>query len=161
MNCIAIPNYYRGDDTYDVQSIYYTDYLAEEMTLQAEPSVNHIKLTLNCAGDTSVVFLARVPLSVNYLPLGKYVTSDDIYRSFTLLSTSNTYQCTFVTADTMSIISDATLSVTRDEDKKYLFEAHFSTVDNSSFVVSKADNIRKVKINPKQTVTPFFIDESY
>lgn len=56
----------------------------------------------------------------------------------------------------MSIISDATLSVTRDEDKKYLFEAHFSTVDNSSFVVSKADNIRKVKINPKQTVTPFF-----
>ena len=46
--------------------------------------------------------------------------------------------------------------MTRDEDKKYLFEAHFSTVDNSSFVVSKADNIRKVKINPKQTVTPFF-----
>ena len=161
VNCIAIPNYYRGDDTHDVQSIYYTDYLAEEMTLQAEPSVNHIKLTLNCVGDTSVVFLARVPLSVNYLPSGKYVTADDIYRSFTLLSTSNTYQCTFVTGDTQSVINDATLSVTRDEDKKYLFEAHFSTIDNSSFVVSKADNIRKVKINPKQTVTPFFIDESY
>ena len=147
--CTATPVYWRGETGSDAKSLFYNNYTAQEFSLPSEPTVNHIQVTLNCDNDTSAVFIARVPLSVNYIPSGKYSISNDISRAFTLLSTENNYSCKFIAGDSISPICEATLVVSRDDEKYFLFDASFSTAEES-YVITKRSNIDKMRIKRHQ-----------
>ena len=147
--CTATPVYWRGETGSDAKSLFYNNYTAQEFSLPSEPTVNHIQVTLNCDNDTSAVFIARVPLSVNYIPSGKYSISNDISRAFTLLSTENNYSCKFIAGDSISPICEATLVVSRDDEKYFLFDASFSTAEES-YVITKRSNSDKMRIKRHQ-----------
>lgn len=143
--CTAFPLYFRNGNDISARSIYYQNYKLEDFTLQSEPLVNHKKLTLDCEGDTSVVFVARVPLSVDFLPIGEYLMNSDASRTFTLLSAKNEFCCSLLTADTVCRMNNATLYVTQDENEKCLFEASFLT-DKESFVIHPKVNVTKTRL---------------
>lgn len=145
VECKAIPFYFRNGNSNTVNSIFYQNYTLEDFTLQSEPYVNHKKLTLNCNGDTLAVFIARVPLSVNFLPLGEYLMNSDAGRTFTLLSAKNEFCCSLLTVDTVSKMRNAILYVTQDENENCLFEASFST-DKESFVIYPKVNVTKTRL---------------
>ena len=99
---------------------------------------NHVKITLS-NNDTTIIFVARTPKSITYLPLGNYYLSDEII-AYTLVPN----ECTITTNDKTTSITTATLQVQENE-----YYGTFIDIDGNKYLfhsTKKNENIRKQQI---------------
>lgn len=131
-------NIYDTSQENQITTIEYIESKNEPIEVEKEPIVNHVKITLS-NNDTTIIFVARTPKSITYLPLGNYYLSDEII-AYTLVPN----ECTIATNDKTTSITAATLQVQENE-----YYGTFIDIDGNKYLfhsTKKNENIRKQQI---------------
>lgn len=131
-------NIYDTSQENQITTIEYIESKTEPIEIEKEPIVNHVKITLS-NNDTTIIFVARTPKSITYLPLGNYYLSDEII-AYTLVPS----ECTIATNDKTTSITAATLQVQENE-----YHGTFIDIDGNKYLshsTKKNENIKKQQI---------------
>lgn len=117
-------NCYDTSKENEIITIEYDNAITEPIDIPEEPNLNHTKITLSHK-DTTLIFIARIPKSINTIIDGNYYLSDNII-AYTLIND----KCSFITPNATLNILSAILKInnnqytgtfTDENGKKYSF----------------------------------------
>jgi hypothetical protein len=118
----------------ETTTIEYSNVAVEDFYIN-DSKLNHFKISFYTS-DTTVAFVARVPISINTLPLGSYYTNDEP-KAYTLIPE----YCSIDTQQKTTQIATATLKVGKNS-----FEATFIDENGIKYLLrspKKQENIAK------------------